>query len=227
MNARFHPYCPAAPLPLWSAALAQVEPGERFNVASHAAGAVLNGIVTVALVQTALLSSGGLRALGLAAYGFSLTAAYVASVLYHSSRGEARRRYRKFDRSAIYVALAGLYTPLALTAMPRHAGLPVLAAVWGVAALGVFFELKPAGGGARRSCLLYLVMGWGILFIGRCLVISLTPAGLAWLVAGGVLYSGGAMLLGCRRFPRNHETWHVLALAGNACHLVMMLRYVC
>jgi hemolysin III len=200
--------------------------GERFNAFTHLAGAIatLGGLLV--LVVPPLLDGEIKKVLGFAVYGVTLLLAYVASTAYHSARGAARDLYRRYDRMAIYLLIAGTYTPVTLLALPPKWGWPLLIAAWALAGIGSVAELFAGRQKKTLSVALYLFMGWMSLVALRPLVESLAPAAVIWLGAGGVLYTLGAINLRFALSPRSHEVWHVLVLAGSACHFAVMLFYV-
>jgi hemolysin III len=199
---------------------------ERFNAVTHLAGAVLAAVGFGVLVVPAVARGRVLEALGFAVYGVSLFLVFLASTLYHVAGAAQRERWRCWDRAAIYVLIAGTYTPLALLKLPPRWGWPLMAAVWGLAAGGAASELLPARRRAVPEVTSYLVMGWMAMVAVVPLVDSLTIPGTAWLGAGGVIFTAGALTLRFDLLPRAHEVWHVLVLAGSACHFLAMLLYV-
>ena len=200
--------------------------GERFNVLTHLAGAVATLAGLLVLVVPPLLHGEIKKFLGFTVYGLTLFLTYVASTLYHSVRGEARDLYRRYDRIAIYLLIAGTYTPVTVLALPPAWGWPLLIAVWALAGVGSVAELVAGRQKKTLSVALYLFMGWMSLVALKPLVESLTPAAVVWLGIGGVLFTLGAINLQFNLSPRSHEVWHVMVLAGTACHFAVMLFYV-
>ena len=200
--------------------------GERFNALTHLAGAVATVAGLLLLVVPPLIHGEIKKVLGFAVYGLTLFLAYVASTVYHSVRGAARDLYRRYDRMAIYLLIAGTYTPVTLLALPPRWGWPLLIAVWALAGVGSVAEMVAGRQKKTLSVALYLFMGWMSLIALKPLVESLAPAAVIWLGVGGVLYTLGAINLRFRLSPRSHEVWHVLVLAGSACHFAVMLFYV-
>ncbi len=200
--------------------------GERFNIASHLLGAVLALAGTVALVVRPLSEGRPGRAVALSVFGMTLVLSYVVSTLFHATRGEIRERFRKLDRTAIYLMILGGYTPVCLLVLPPAWGRPLLAFAAAIAAAGVFVELRATRGRAIQTVAPYLALGWMSVVALRPLTEAMSPAGVAWLVVGGVLYTAGGLAVRFRVVRRSHEVWHVAALVGSACHFVMMLFYV-
>jgi hemolysin III len=193
---------------------------ERFNVSSHLMGSILTAFATIALIDLAADRGRLLAAVGFGVYGIGIFASYLSSAAYHAARGRKRVLLRRYDRAAIHLAIAAGQTPVALLALPFPLAPAVLGIVWGLALLGVSRELRPRPRSERRSVIFYLLNGWGILLFHGYLTDSISTAGIAWLLSSGVLYSVGAAIMSCRFVPRNHEIWHVLVLAGNACHFL-------
>jgi hemolysin III len=208
---------------------------EPINALTHGLGAIL-GVAGLVLL---LVLAGGdpLRTAAAAVYGVSLVVLYLASTLLHALRVSVRtfRRLRLFDHAAIFGLIAGSYTPITLlTLTERNAtlGWTLFGLVWGLALLGILFKAVWLGAPRWISTGLYLLLGWLALIAIGPLVAALPLAALAWLVAGGLAYSVGAIVYATRRpdpLPRvfgYHELWHLFVLAGSACHFVMIARYV-
>lgn len=208
---------------------------EPINALTHGVGAVLGVVGLIALV---VLSGGEPWRLASAlVYGISLVMLFSASTLLHAVRGSARllRVLRLLDHAAIFVLIAGSYTPITLVTLQQHnptLAWTLFAVVWGFAFLGVAFKLMWIGAPRWVSTGLYLVMGWLAVAAIEPLVLAMPWQGVAWLAAGGLAYTVGAIVYARRRpdpFPRvfgYHELWHLFVLAGSACHFVMIARYV-
>ncbi len=198
---------------------------ERFNSASHFAGALLALAALAALVWRALGTGDRTRLVGLAVYGASLLALYTASTLYHSFEGPVKAWLRKLDHLAIYLLIAGTYTPFALLKLRDSLGLTLLVVIWALAALGAVIEFLPVT--RALSVGLYLVMGWLAVGVFRPLALALDGAGLAWLLAGGALYTLGTVFYALdKRWPAAHGVFHVFVLAGSASHFVAVWGWV-
>jgi hemolysin III len=151
---------------------------------------------------------------------------YLTSTLYHAlPRSRAKRVFRVLDHSAIFLLIAGTYTPFTLGVLHGTWGWALLGLVWGFAILGVV--LKAVGGVRypRLSTCLYLGMGWLILIAVKPLWLRVPPAGLLWLLAGGIAYTAGVALFAAQRFRYTHFLWHLFVLAGTACHFIAVLWY--
>ncbi len=205
---------------------------EPVNGLTHILGAVVALVATVPLV---LLTRGDwLDRAASVVFGLTSVVLFVASSLLHSLWVEPSREVwlRRFDHAAIFTLIAGTYTPILVQALrpdsPRLAW-TVLAVVWAIALLGLVFKLLWIDAPRWLSTALYLLMGW--LVVGAIVPVTraLGPAGLAWLVAGGLAYTVGAVIYALKRPNLRpgfgfHELWHVLVLAGWACHAVMVYR---
>jgi hemolysin III len=165
--------------------------GERFNSITHLAGAglALPGAATLILIAARL--GDPWKIVSFSIYGAMLVALYVFSTLYHSVRGRAKDVLRKFDHCSIYLLIAGSYTPFALVSLRGAWGWSLLGVVWGLAVVGIVQEIWLARGARVLSLVIYVLMGWLALVAIVPLWHALSPAGFAWLVAGGALYTGG------------------------------------
>jgi hemolysin III len=151
---------------------------------------------------------------------------YAASTLYHSATDPVRRaRLRIFDHAAIYVLIAGTYTPFTLLVLPSPIGTILLAAVWLMAVAGIIIKLFFTGRFKLFSTLMYVSMGWLIVFAFNPLLESMEPHGLQWLLAGGIAYTVGAVLYSIKKLPFNHAIFHVFVLAGTFCHFIAVYQY--
>lgn len=201
--------------------------GERFNSISHLVGAALALAGSVALIVIATRQGDPWKIVSFSIYGAMLVALYVFSTLYHSVRGRAKNVLRKFDHCSIYLLIAGSYTPFALVSLRRSWGWTLLGIVWGLAALGILQELWLAKGARVLSLVIYILMGWLALVAVFPLWQALTPAGFAWLVAGGICYTAGIFFYAKdHKFRHGHGLWHLFVLAGSICHFLTVLLYV-
>lgn len=201
--------------------------GERFNSITHLVGAALAIAGTAVLVTLAAKLGDPWKIVSFSVYGAMLVALYVFSTLYHSVRGRAKGVLQKFDHCTIYLLIAGSYTPFALVSLRGVWGWSLFGAVWGLAVLGMAQEIWLARGARILSVVIYLLMGWLALVAVFPLLAALTPAGFAWLAAGGVLYTVGiAFYATDHKLRHGHGVWHLFVLAGSACHFVTVLLYV-
>ena len=201
--------------------------GERFNGISHLVGAGLALAGSAWLVVTAALSGDPWRIVSFSIYGLMLVLLYVFSTLYHSLRGRAKMVLRKLDHCAIYLLIAGSYTPFALVSLRGAWGWWLLGIVWTLAVLGIVQEVWLARGVRVLSLVIYLLMGWLALVAVVPLWHALQPAGFAGLLAGGACYSGGVYFyVNDERLRHGHGVWHLFVLAGSICHFVTVLLFV-
>ena len=159
-------------------------------------------------------------------YVAALVLLYTASTLFHVVRLGSRTRMEIFDHCAIFVLIAGTYTPFTLMALRGVAGWVLFGAVWTLAAVGVFFKLFFIERFRRVSTLIYVLMGWLILAVVGPLVRAVPVPALLWMLAGNLTYSAGIYFLLDRRVPYGHAIWHVFALGGSLCHFVAVLSQV-
>ena len=201
--------------------------GERFNGYTHLGGALLATAGAAVLVVIAALKGDPWRITAFAVYGATLVFLYAASTLYHSTRGRAKAVLRKVDHSAIYLLIAGTYTPFTLVTLHGAWGWTLFGLVWGLALVGIVQELVLARGARIPSLVIYLVMGWLAVIAVVPLVDSLGWAGLAWMAAGGVAYTAGIVFYVFDEKVRHfHGIWHLCVLAGSALHYMAILLFV-
>ena len=201
--------------------------GERLNSYTHLAGAVLAAIGAPLLVVLAARSGDAWKIVGCATYGAALLLLYGASTLYHSARGRAKAVLRRLDHCSIYLLIAGTYTPFALVTLRGPWGWTLFGLAWGLAALGIAQEFVLGKGARRLSILIYIVMGWMGVAALRPLAAGLGTSGLAWLLAGGLLYTVGiAFYILDERVRHFHGVWHLFVLGGSAAHFIAIVLYV-
>jgi hemolysin III len=201
--------------------------GERFNSISHLAGAALAATGTAALIVLASRLGDPWKIVSFSVYGAMLMFLYVSSTLYHSLRGRGKDVLRKFDHCAIYLLIAGTYTPFTLVSLRGAMGWSLFGTVWGVALLGIVQEIWLARGMRIVSLVIYVVMGWLALIAVSPLLAALGRDGFAWLAAGGLLYTVGIVFYATdERLRHGHGVWHLFVLGGSACHYVTVLLYV-
>jgi hemolysin III len=161
------------------------------------------------------------------AFGLSALAMFVTSVVYHwAQRPERKQLLRKLDHSAIYLLIAGTYTPLTLVAMDRTWGWTLFGFVWVLAALGIVVKASVGFKYPKLSVALYLAMGWIAVLAIKPLGESLTSAELAWIIAGGLIYTAGVPFYVWKTRRYTHAVWHLFVLGGVACHFVAVLSIV-
>lgn len=204
---------------------------EPFNGASHLVGLLLAGAGTVLLLR---LAKGPLEVIGFGIYGATLILLFTASTIYHALPLPAAklRALRTLDHISIYFLIAGTYTPVALITLNGRLGWTLLLAVWLIALAGIPFKLFFLDAPIWLSTGTYLAMGYLALLALVPLAHAVSYSGLAWLIAGGLAYTVGAVIYARQRpdpFPGrfgHHEIWHLLVLAGSGCHYAFMLYHV-
>ena len=200
---------------------------EIAHVITHGLGLALSLGGLVVLVVTASLRGNSWHVAGCAVFGTTLVLLYAASTLYHGIPDpRAKRVLRQLDRSAVYLLIAGTYTPFTLVNLRGSWGWTLLALVWGLAVLGITLQLATPGRAHRASVPLYLTMGWLVVIAVEPLVRSVHSGGLVLLVLGGLTYTLGVVFYAWRRLPYHHAVWHVFVLAGSICHFSCVLGYV-
>jgi hemolysin III len=201
--------------------------GERFNSISHLVGAVLALIGAAVLVSLASAGGEATRIVSFSVYGLTLFLLYLFSTLYHSLRGSAKQILRVFDHHAIYLLIAGSYTPFCLVALGSATGWWLFGSVWGLALLGIGLDTLRGKGGGLLSVIIYLVMGWLILFTLDPMIAALPAMGFRLLVAGGLFYTVGVICYSLDHVRSwCHGVWHLFVLAGSASHYFAILLYL-
>ena len=194
---------------------------EKLNVVSHGFGLILSFIAFPFLVMKSLNFEGFWKPASFILYGLSLIILYAASTFYHAAKNpKKRRKLNIFDHSAIYVLIAGSYTPFCLVALDSNLGWYMFIAVWVFALIGTILKLFFTGRFDKISTGMYLLMGWQVLFFIKPLMKSLSKEGLQFLIAGGIFYSIGAVLYSIKKMPYNHATFHLFVLLGSVSHFI-------
>ena len=200
---------------------------ERINILSHAAGFVLSTLALALLVTRAVNHGTAWHIVSAAVYGLSMMGLYAASTMYHSaSDPAARAKLRIVDHASIYVLIAGTYTPFMLITLHGTVGWVIFGISWSMAVTGITLKLFFTGRFNLLSTLMYVFMGWLIIFAIKPLVASISAQGLFWVIAGGVSYTVGAILYSIKSIPYNHAIFHLLVLAGSICHFIAIYDYV-
>jgi hemolysin III len=199
---------------------------EIANSVTHGVGLLLSIVALPTLVIVAVRRHDAWQIVGGAIYGLTLVLLYTASTLYHALPApRAKDVFRVLDHAAIYLFIAGTYTPFALGVLRGKWGWSLLAAVWALAAVGIVLKATRGFRYAWLSTAVYLAMGWLIVVALRPLVAQIGIDGLAWLLAGGVAYTAGVIFFAWDRLRYGHMVWHLFVLAGSICHFVAVLRY--
>jgi len=200
---------------------------ELWNVITHGLGLILSIVATVLLVVSSSLNLSVWHIVSFSIYGTSLIVLYLASTTYHlAKKPKWRLRLNVFDHSSIYLLIAGTYTPYLLVTIRGPWGWSLLGVVWGMAVIGIILKLFYTGRFDKISTLAYVAMGWIALVAVYPLVQNLALPGLIWLLAGGILYSVGAVFYLKNSLKFNHVIFHVFVLLGSISHFISIFFYV-
>jgi hemolysin III len=203
--------------------------GELFNSITHVIGTVLAVIGTSVLLTAAVFRGADARQLAaLTVYGVMMIVLYVSSTLYHSLRNpKAKKVFHVFDHCAIYLLIAGTYTPFTLIALRGVWGWSLFGIVWALAAAGVTKDVLLHGRYRALSVVLYVLMGWLVVAAFGPLKEALPMAGIWWVVAGGLVYTAGILFFALsKRVAHMHGMWHLCVMGGSFCHYMAVFRYV-
>ncbi len=194
---------------------------------THGAGLLLAVAAVPVLIVLGALRGSAVHVVGFTVYGSSLVLVYATSTLYHAfQRPRLKHVFRILDHGAIYLLIAGTYTPVMLLSLNGPWGWTLLGLVWTLAVFGCVFKLFFVGRFEGFSTVLYLVMGWLVVLVLKPLVASVPTVALLWLVAGGLSYTVGVVFFVWERLPYNHAVWHLFVIGGSVCHYVAILLYV-
>ena len=200
---------------------------EKINIISHAIGFILSIVALVLLVTYAILDGDVWHIVSFSIFGSSLIVLYAASTLYHSAkRPELRNRLNILDHASIYVLIAGTYTPFTLVTLKGPIGWVIFGTSWGLALTGIILKLFFTGKYDLMSTIMYVLMGWIIVFAIKPLINNLPLEGLIWLFAGGISYTIGAIIYGIKKIKFNHAIFHMFVLMGSFCHFMSVYFYV-
>ncbi len=200
---------------------------EKINVISHFVGLLLSIAALALLVVKASLMGNVWHIVSFSVYGLSLIVLYLASTLYHNSKNPIKRaKLNIFDHAAIYVLIAGSYTPFTLVTLNGTVGWVLFGLTWGAALAGVVFKIFFIGKFDKLSTVMYVLMGWMVVFAMKPLYENLSPQGLFWLIMGGVFYTVGAVFYAQNKLKFNHAIFHIFVLLGSASHFVSIFFYV-
>lgn len=200
--------------------------GERFNSFTHLAGLVLAAAGAAVLITRAAVAGDAWQVVSFSVFAATMVLLYGASAAYHSVRGAAKRVLVKCDHCAIYLLIAGTYTPFTLVTLRGPWGWSLFGTVWGLAIIGIIKELA-VGRERVPSVPLYVAMGWLGVIAAVPLFNQLPAEGLFWLVVGGLMYTVGIIFYANdERWRHAHGVWHLFVLAGTACHYYTVLEFV-
>ncbi|WP_374449180.1 hemolysin III family protein [Cloacibacterium normanense] len=200
---------------------------EKLNIWSHAFGIFLSIIALVLLIIKAVQQDNIWMMISFPIFGVSLILLYLASTLYHASKEPQKRfKLKVFDHAAIYVLIAGSYTPFTLVSLNGETGWLIFSMVWVMAFTGIILKLFFTGKFKIVSTAMYVLMGWLIVFYFQDLTAHLHEKGVFYLILGGVLYTIGAILYSIKKIKFNHAIFHFFVLAGSFCHFLSIYLYV-
>jgi hemolysin III len=199
---------------------------EVANSVSHAVGFAAALAATPVLVLSAIRDGGAARIAGASVFAAAMVLLYLTSMLYHAlPRNRAKEVFQVLDHAAIFLMIAGTYTPFTLGVLRGTWGWALFGLVWGLALAGIVLT---AAGGVRYPKLttsLYLAMGWLIIIAIKPLWLRMPSEGLFWLLAGGIAYTVGVVFYSSKRVRYSHFVWHLFVIAGTACHFIAVLRF--
>lgn len=197
---------------------------ELINSITHGVALVLSVVGFGVLLALAIMHGTVWQIAGCAVFGLTLIFLYTASTLYHSLRSpRAKSIFKIVDHSAIYLLIAGTYTPFTLVNLRGTVGWILFALIWALTAIGIAFQFFHVDRFKVLSAATYVLMGWlGVVAI-KPLIAAVPFAGLVWLFAGGFFYTFGVVFFACKRIPYNHAIWHVFVMAGSLCHYFAVL----
>jgi len=199
---------------------------EIANSLSHGLGLVLAIVATPILIIAAMRYGSTWNLIGVSVFAASMMTLYLASTLYHAlTHDRAKRFFRMLDHSAIFLLIAGTYTPFTLGILRGPWGWTLLALIWSLAAVGLTLKAVFGTRFNKLSVVLYLLMGWLVVIAAPEVLRVMPLSGLAWIIAGGIAYTGGVGFYAAHRVRYAHFAWHLFVLAGTTCHFFAVLWY--
>lgn len=199
---------------------------EIANSVSHGVGLLATLAAIPSFLASASRRGEPLAVIGATVFAATLVLLFSASTLYHALKaGKAKHVFRVLDHSAVFLLIAGTYTPFTLGALRGPWGWTLLGLVWSLAASGIVLTALAGFRYPRLSTGVYLGMGWLMLIAIKPLWLGVPLTGVLWLLAGGVAYTAGVLFLRARRLRYSHFVWHCFVLVGSACHFIAVLRY--
>lgn len=200
---------------------------EIFHSITHGIGTGLSIAGLVILVVLAVLNGDIYQIIGFTIFGASLVLLYLSSTLYHGiQQPRAKRVFKVFDHSAIYLLIAGSYTPFLLVGIRGTTGWVLLVVVWMIALIGITMKVLFIDRFHVLSVIIYLAMGWLCVFAFREMIFSIPIGGIIWLAAGGILYTVGVIFYAMQKRPYMHAVWHFFVLGGSICHYFAVLFFL-
>lgn len=200
---------------------------EKINVISHLIGLLLSIVALVLLLKYPLKATYTKQTISSIIYGVSLILLYTASTIYHYVQNPKwRKKLNILDHAAIYILIAGTYTPFALLVLKGWVGWAIFGISWGLAIVGVTLKIFFTGQFEKASTIAYVLMGWLIVFAIKPLLQNLSLEGLWWLFLGGVFYTVGAVIYSIKKINYNHAIFHIFVLLGSLSHFISVYFYV-
>ncbi|MFK5894245.1 MAG: hemolysin III family protein [Pseudomonadota bacterium] len=200
---------------------------EKINIISHAFGLALSFIALILLMTNDAIYGNSLYLFSFGVFGISLIILYAASTFYHSAKDpKLRTRLRVVDHASIYVLIAGTYTPFTLITLNSQLGWNIFYASWSMAFIGIILKIFFTGKFNTLSTLMYILMGWIIVFAIDELLRNLSSDGLFWLITGGLSYTLGAILYAIKKIKFNHAIFHIFVLIGSFSHFLSVRFYI-
>ena len=200
---------------------------EVANTITHGIGLLLSIVGFVVLLVLAALRGTAWHIVACSIYGATLICLYTASTLYHAVISpRVKRALRIFDHSAIYLLIAGTYTPFLLVSLRGPWGWSLFGVIWGLALAGVLFKIWFVERFVILSTAVYIAMGWLVVIAAKPVITHVPFTALIWLLAGGLAYTGGVIFFAAKRIPYSHAIWHLFVLAGSICHYFAVLSTV-
>jgi hemolysin III len=200
---------------------------ELANGITHGIGLALSVVGLVALVILSVIRGNAWHIAGCTTFGVTLVLLYAASTLYHSFHTPRLKRILKIlDHTAIYLLIAGTYTPFTLVNLRGFWGWTLFSLVWGLSVFGIIWKLFHVERFQIVSTMVYVAMGWLVVIAIKPVMSAIPISGIIWLVAGGLFYTVGVLFFASKRIPYNHAIWHVFVMAGSICHYFAVMFYV-
>ncbi len=200
---------------------------EIFNSVTHGTGTLLSVTATVLLVVFASLNRNVWGIVSGSIYGFSLIVLYLMSTLYHAIvKEKAKKVFQVIDHCSIFILIAGTYTPLSLCTLRNDGGWWLFGVIWGLTAIGITLNAISLKKFSKISILLYVLMGWSVVFMWKRLTLNMADMGVKLLLAGGIVYMIGILFYAMKKLKYMHSVWHIFVLLGSVCHFFCILLYV-
>lgn len=200
---------------------------EIANAVTHGVGVLLSALALTMMVWVTAEGGDPWRIISVSVFGVTLIACYLASFLYHAiPHPAAKDTMRLLDHCAIFLLIAGTYTPFLLVSMRGAAGWLLFALVWGVAVAGIVFKVIYTHKYPRLSTAMYVSMGWIVVLALKPAIASIPPGALALMLVGGLTYTAGVIFYHWERLPFNHAIWHLFVMGGSAAHFLAVFYFV-